>query len=126
MLRSFLTAVPTAELEPITENYVQADEVSSFLSSSSLRTRADETRFPLFPSFSLFRSLDPGRHGNVLQRAIHLRSTEEDPKVWSLQHVRQVDPGMGWCAFACRGRFAFVSFGPTRLVSFPYLALFSV
>jgi len=24
---SFLTAVPTAELEPITENYVQADEV---------------------------------------------------------------------------------------------------
>lgn len=28
--QSFLTAVPTAELEPITENYVQADEVGSF------------------------------------------------------------------------------------------------
>ena len=26
-LRSFLDATPTAELEPITENYVQADEV---------------------------------------------------------------------------------------------------
>jgi hypothetical protein len=28
---SFLNAVPTAELEPITENYVQADEVTLFL-----------------------------------------------------------------------------------------------
>lgn len=29
-LRSFLNAVPTAELEPITESYVQADEVRIF------------------------------------------------------------------------------------------------
>jgi hypothetical protein len=27
---SFLTAVPTAELEPLTETYVQADEVSKY------------------------------------------------------------------------------------------------
>jgi hypothetical protein len=29
MIHSFLTAVPTAELEPLTETYVQADEVSA-------------------------------------------------------------------------------------------------
>lgn len=34
----FLDAVPTAELEPITENYVQADEVGPFLSSQSLES----------------------------------------------------------------------------------------
>lgn len=28
---SFLNATPTAELEPITENYVQADEVMAFI-----------------------------------------------------------------------------------------------
>lgn len=31
MLYSFLNATPTAELEPITENYVQADEVITFI-----------------------------------------------------------------------------------------------
>jgi hypothetical protein len=30
MKYSFLDAVPTAELEPITETYVQADEVGTF------------------------------------------------------------------------------------------------
>jgi hypothetical protein len=33
---SFLDAVPTAELEPITETYVQADEVLDFVLSSEL------------------------------------------------------------------------------------------
>ena len=34
---SFLTAVPTAELEPITENYVQADEVRQPVTTIRLR-----------------------------------------------------------------------------------------
>ena len=37
IINSFLDAVPTAELEPITENYVQSDEVgSTFLTWSCL------------------------------------------------------------------------------------------
>lgn len=38
MCTRFLTAVPTAELEPITENYVQADEVGT---AALQRTVAD-------------------------------------------------------------------------------------
>lgn len=37
--RSFINAVPTAELEPITENYVQADEVSYRRGLSRHRSR---------------------------------------------------------------------------------------
>lgn len=33
-VRSFLDAVPTAELEPITETYVQSDEVRNFIAST--------------------------------------------------------------------------------------------
>lgn len=35
-LRGFLTAIPTAELEPITETYVQSDEVDMGMVSSTL------------------------------------------------------------------------------------------
>jgi hypothetical protein len=37
--RSFLTAVPTAELEPFTETYVQADEVSTGVTAGPVRMR---------------------------------------------------------------------------------------
>lgn len=43
----FLTAVPTAELEPLTETYVQADEVSMYCTRPAglISCRSPLTRF---------------------------------------------------------------------------------
>lgn len=60
ILFSFLTAVPTAELEPITENYVQSDEVG---------VNSDHIMY--------IPNIHVGRHGHDLRRIICVRTTPQ-------------------------------------------------
>ena len=68
---SFLEAVPTAELEPITEDYVQADEVYSITLHAAYRVLT-----------LLLRG--PGRHGNDIRGIVRVRPPPEDREVWPL------------------------------------------
>jgi NAD+ synthase (glutamine-hydrolysing) len=69
VLDKFLNATPTAELEPITADYVQSDEACS-------------------PYLTL-TSDNPGRHGNDVHRTQCIRSITKDLEMWTIFHVRE-------------------------------------
>lgn len=73
---SFLDAVPTAELEPISETYVQSDEV----------------RPTFLASFCLIHDELPGGHGHDLRRAISFWTTPKNREMWTLQHLYKAHP----------------------------------
>lgn len=80
---SFLDAVPTAELEPITETYVQADEVN------------EPPKYIFFFPILTPEHCLAGRHGNDIRRAFCIRQTTKSWEMWTVQHVHQACPRMG-------------------------------
>ncbi|CAJ2509374.1 Uu.00g144000.m01.CDS01 [Anthostomella pinea] len=56
-LRKFLDAVPTAELEPITETYVQSDEIDMGMTYDELTTFGRLRKFDKLGPYSMFKRL---------------------------------------------------------------------
>jgi hypothetical protein len=70
LLETFISAPPTAELEPITDDYVQSDEVDS------------KTYSPGQISF-----VDKRNSGNVIQRALCIRPPPQSEQAWAIWDV---------------------------------------
>ncbi|KAL7414937.1 hypothetical protein BDY24DRAFT_385103 [Mrakia frigida] len=83
ILDSFLTAVPTAELEPITENYVQADEADMGMSYNELSIYGRLRKIQKCGPYSMFVKLVQ-EWGGLLSPA----EIAEKVKLFFFEHAR--------------------------------------
>ena len=73
--------MPTAELEPITETYVQADEV--------------RVCFDALHSPRLMPGREKGRHGDDVRGVVGVWETAQGREVWAIQHLHEASARVG-------------------------------